>query len=229
MKIQEILLACRMFSRVQPEGFARLVGMARLCRFAAGESVFRQGQDCPGIFVVGSGLVRVFKIAANGKEHVLHMVGPGNTFAEVAALGGFACPAHAESVAPTVCVLLPADRICKAIEEDHPLCVELLQGLTVWVRHLVDLVEDVVLRDAIGRIARYLLGVEADSQGTIELPTLKRYVANHLNLTSETFSRTIRRLTDAGLVVQTEPAKLRLLDRDQLRRIAEGLHEEFSR
>lgn len=229
MKIPEILLACRMFSRVRPEGFARLVAMARLCRHEAGESVFRQGEDCPGVFVVGSGLVRVFKIAANGKEHVLHMVGPGNTFAEVAALGGFACPANAEAVAPTICVLLPADRIRKAIEEDHPLCVELLQGLTVWVRHLVDLVEDVVLRDAIGRIARYLLGVEADAEGTIELPTLKRHVANHLNLTSETFSRTIRRLTDAGLVLPTEPAKLRLLDRDQLQKIAEGLHEEFSR
>ena len=51
--------------------------MARLVRFPKGKMIFRDGQECPGVFVVGSGLVRVFKTAPNGKEHVLHMVGPG--------------------------------------------------------------------------------------------------------------------------------------------------------
>ena len=53
--------------------------------------VFRENDACPGVFVVGQGLVRVFKTGAGGKEQVLHMVGPGETFAEVAAIGGFNC------------------------------------------------------------------------------------------------------------------------------------------
>ena len=44
----------------------------------------------------------------------------------------------------------------------------MMTGLTLWVRHLVGLMEDVVLRDAAGRIARYLLAIPADAEGRIE-------------------------------------------------------------
>jgi CRP/FNR family transcriptional regulator len=221
--VAEILDGCRLFSALEPEGFARLVTIARLVKFRKGELIFREGQECPGVYVVGSGLVRVFKTSPQGKEHVLHMVTPGQTFAEVAAIGGFDVPASAEAVAPTTCVLLPLDRFRAALEQDHGLCLGMLAGLTLWVRHLVCLMEDVVLRDAAGRLARYLLDAEATPDGLIELPTLKRHLASHLNLTSETFSRTLRRLVDAGLVAEPDGNHVQLLDRDALQKVAEGL------
>jgi CRP/FNR family transcriptional regulator, dissimilatory nitrate respiration regulator len=223
LNVPEILHACRLFARVETRGFQRLVAIARMCEFDKAELIFRENQECPGIYVVGSGLVRVFKTGANGKEHVLHMIGPGNTFAEVAAIGGFRCPAHAEAVSPTTTALLPYGSFRQLLETDPQLCREMMVGMAVWVRNLVDLIEDVVLRDAAGRLARYLLETEADASDVVELPTLKRYVASHLNLTSETFSRTIRRLADAGLIAEPDPYHVRLLDRNRLRQVADGL------
>ncbi|MFH1922491.1 MAG: Crp/Fnr family transcriptional regulator [Planctomycetota bacterium] len=222
LNVAEILDGCRLFSAVEPAGFQRLVTIAQIAKFRKGQVVFRDGQACPGVFVVGSGLVRVYKTGAQGKEHVLHMVGPGQTFAEVAAVGGFNVPASAEAVAPTTCALLPLARFRKALEEDHALCLGMMSGLTLWVRHLVGLMEDVVLRDAAGRLAQYLLNSEVDGNGLVELPTLKRHLASHLNLTSETFSRILRRLVDAGLIRQPDPNRLELIDRHELEKIAEG-------
>ena len=79
---------CDLFSAVGPAGFRRLATIARLCHFRKGQVVFRENEPCPGVYVVGQGLVRVFKTGPGGKEHVLHMVGPGGSFAEVAAIGG---------------------------------------------------------------------------------------------------------------------------------------------
>jgi CRP-like cAMP-binding protein len=233
----DILHGCKLFSEVQPSGFRRLAAMARLCRFRKGQLIFRQGQECPGVYVVGSGLVRVFQTAPGGKEHVLHVVGPGNTFAEVAAIGAFDLPASAEAIQQTTSALLPADSFRKALQEDHQLCLEILVGMTQWVRHLVGLMEDVVLRDAAGRLARFLLesppaapasGSPASGyDATVALPTLKRHLASHLNLTSETFSRTLRRLVDAGLIVELDSRRVRLLDRAKLRQVAQGAFPEL--
>lgn len=222
LNVAEILSECEMFSAVPPRSFQRLVTIARLCKFRKGQGIFRQGEPCPGMYVVGKGMVRVFTRGPGGKEHVLHMVGPGGTFAEVASMGAFCLPANAEAVEATVCVMLPQALFRRALEEDHPLCLGLISSMTGWVRHLVGLLEDIVLRDAAGRIARYLLEAQRAADGTVALPSLKRYVASHLNLTSETFSRTFRRLLDAGLIAVGEKNRVKIVEQEKLRRVAEG-------
>ena len=223
LNVVDILHRCPLFSEVPAAGFQRLAAIARLCHFRKGQVVFRENEPCPGVFVLGQGLVRVFKSGSAGREHVLHIVGPGGTFAEVAAIGGFDLPASAEALKKTTCALLPLDRFRRALSEDHELCLGVLTSLTVWVRHLVTLMEDVTLRDAAGRLARFLLESPRAADGTIELPGLKRHVASHLNLTSETFSRTLRRLVEAGLIAEADNARLRLLQPKKLRQVAEGL------
>lgn len=219
----DILHNCQLFSRIDAAGFQRLVVIARICKFGKGRSIFREGDECPGMYVMGNGLVRVFKTAAGGKEHVLHLVGPGKTFAEVAAIGGFNCPANAEAIAPTTCALLPANLLRKALQENHELCLGMLTGLTRWVRQLIGLMEDIVLRDAAGRLARFLLDSKPAIGGEIELPGLKRHVASHLNLTSETFSRILRRMVEAGLIAELEDNRVRILDLEKLDTVAAGL------
>lgn len=219
--VSSILNASRFFMSVTPDRMARLQAMGRLRSFKKGDFIFRQGDPCPGVFILGSGLVRIFKTAPNGKEHVLHLVSPGGTFAEVAAIGGFDCPAFAEALDDSLCVLLPTADFNRALHDDHPLALQLLLSMAGWVKHLVGLVEDISLRDAAGRLARYLLAT-ADPRGTVVLPSLKRHLASHLNLTSETLSRTLRRLTEADLIA-IDNDTIQIKDRSSLHEVAEGL------
>ena len=102
----------------------------------------------------------------------------------------------------------------------------MMTGITLWARRLVTLIEDIALRDAAGRVARFLLELaesKSAAEGVIKLPGLKRHVASHLNLTSETFSRTLRRLIDTGLIAEIDASRLRLLHPKKLRQVADGL------
>ena len=195
--------------------------MSRICKFPKSYNIFREGDDCPGIYVVGEGLVRIFRTAGGGKEHVLHMVESGGTFAEVAAIGGFKCPASAQAIEPTTCVLLPLAPFRKLLEDDHELCLCMMAGMSSWVNDLVGLMGNVVLRDAAGRVASHLLQTSSEEQSIIELPGLKRHIANHLNLTSETFSRVLRRFVQHGLISETSNNQFQILDREGLQRIAQ--------
>jgi CRP/FNR family transcriptional regulator len=196
--------------------------MALVRNYEKSTMIFRQGDECPGVFIVGSGLVRVFKMAPSGKEHVLHLVGPGSTFAEVAAIGLFDCPAFAEALEDTRCVLLPLIPFSRALQDDHALCLQLMASMAGWVKHLVGLVEDVVLRDAAGRTARYLLDAPRGADGSVHLPSLKKYLASHLNLTSETLSRTLRRLEEMGLITSDAERGIVVINRAGLQAAAEG-------
>jgi CRP/FNR family transcriptional regulator len=226
-EIEEIIRSCPLFAEVDLERCRLLAAVSRICQFARQEMIFRQGEGCPGIYVVDTGMVRVFKTAPSGKEHVLHMVGPNQTFAEVAAIGDFACPAHAQAVEPSRCVLIPVDRFRESLVRDHLLCLEMMTGMSFWVRRLLSLLEDLVLRDALGRTARFLLEADTDGEGLVKLPSLKRHVASHLNLSSETLSRTLSRLIEAGLVVEHDRNRVELRDPRRLRALSEGKYPEL--
>ena len=221
-----VLASCSFFSQVDGKSRKRLAGMAQSRQFKKGEVIFREGDAAPGIFIVGEGLVRIYKLAVTGKEHVLHLAGPSMTFAEVAVFGDFPCPATAEAVEDTSCVLLPAQLLGRALEEDHRLSLQILSSMAMWVRSLVSLLEGIVLSDAAGRVAGYLLQISAQQGTSIALPSLKKHIASHLNLTSETLSRTLRQLRDDKLVAET-PHGLVIEDMTGLQRIAEGFYPKL--
>jgi CRP/FNR family transcriptional regulator len=89
------------------------------------------------------------------------------------------------------------------------------------VRYLTGLIEDITLRDATGRVARHLVQAKVDARGTISLAGLKKHIASHLNLTSETFSRVLRRLADSELVELVDEKRLKVRDRKALEEMSE--------
>ncbi len=228
--IRDILRNCRILKHIPPAALDRLASQARLLTFARGQIIVRQGDPCPGFFAVASGAVRVYKLNPTGKEHVLHFVHAGGTFAEVAVIAGFDCPAFASALEETRCVLVPADVFRRLLDTDHAFCLGMMRGLSFWVRELVGLLEDLVLRDAVARVAGHLLRQSnADSSRPFTLAVAKKELAAHLNLTSETLSRTLRRIEDAGLIELIGPQKIRIVDRARLAELAAGLPAgEFS-
>ena len=64
--------------------------------FKKGETIFSEGEDGNGFYVVITGRVKIFKLSPEGKEQILHFFGPGEPFGEVPVFTGQQFPANAE-------------------------------------------------------------------------------------------------------------------------------------
>jgi CRP/FNR family transcriptional regulator len=135
---EAILGRCRLLARLSPSP-SRSSPASDGALVRAGHEIFEQDGPCPGPYCVGIGAVRVYRVAPNGKEHVLHVAGPGTTFGEVAAIVGADAPASAEAVQDTVCAVVPARALQAALQANHALCLQLLAGMAAWVKDLVGL------------------------------------------------------------------------------------------
>jgi CRP/FNR family transcriptional regulator len=225
-KTQEILQTTNIFKGLSDHSLCLLSEISRDYSFPKGSLIFSEGDLCPGLYVVYEGVVRVFKVAPSGKEHILHFAEKGMTFAEVAVMGQFDCPANAEALENSRCLLLPADAFRNLLKTNHELCFEFVSGMAFWVRELVGLLENIVLRDAASRLAAFMLRSDGDTANCVRLSSiLKKDFASHLNLTSETVSRTLRRLTQQGYIETPNPQTIIILNRQALRDLAEGLSE----
>jgi hypothetical protein len=60
-----------------------------------GELLFSEGDACRGLFIVGKGKIRIFKLSPSGREQTLAMEGPGSSFAELPVFDGGNYPASA--------------------------------------------------------------------------------------------------------------------------------------
>jgi CRP/FNR family transcriptional regulator, dissimilatory nitrate respiration regulator len=82
-----------------------------------GESLFRRGSKTAGLYEVLSGYLRLVRVDRAGREAVLHVAGPGDTFAEASL---FSAQYHCDAIASTNATvrLYPKRELMAALEEN---------------------------------------------------------------------------------------------------------------
>jgi CRP/FNR family transcriptional regulator len=93
----------------------------------------------------------------------------------------------------------------------------MLASLSRWLRRLADLADALSLRDVEARFTRYV-AEDLRERGRIpaagavyELPVGKAVLASRLGTVPETFSRTLKKLQEEG-VIDVSARKIRILD-----------------
>ena len=71
-----------LLSRLSDEQLARVARHAIRLRLKEDQMLFSQGDPAERFYLVLSGRLRLFRIALDGAEKVIEIVGPGQTFAE---------------------------------------------------------------------------------------------------------------------------------------------------
>ena len=125
--------------------------------YRRGELVFHEGDTCDGLYVVKSGRARVYKTSLEGREQVLLVARPGETFNEVAVFDGGPNPASVQALEPTVLLLLPKKALLSIVDAQPEVGRAFMRVFASHLRRLMGLVEDLSFKTVTGRVARVLL------------------------------------------------------------------------
>ncbi len=204
-------------SRAQYEALARIC-VRRSCR--KGERLFTEGDEGTGFYMVVTGRVKIFKVSIEGKEQILHLFGPGESFGEVSVFTGQGFPADAVTAVQTVLLFFPRLAFIALIQKDPTLALNMLAQLSGRLRQFAGLIEDLSLKEVPGRLAKYLLYLSGkNGEGEVALDVSKGQLASLLGTIPETLSRILARMNRQGLI-RLRVAQILILDRQAIEQIA---------
>jgi CRP/FNR family transcriptional regulator len=219
MDLTLLLKTGKLFADLDDPNLVALQQIATRRELRKGQPVFREGQPSRGFFLAVSGGVKIFRLGPDGRERVLHVIEPGETFAE-AALFMDTYPADAEAlVNGTTVIQLDKTGFRNLLARDPKFSAKIFAALVQWLRDLRDAVTDLTLKEVPARFASYVLSLPADATGTVRATASKTTVAHMIGTTKETFSRLLNRLGRRRILTWRGTA-LRILNRPRLEAIA---------
>jgi len=224
MDIMHQIAASPLFQGLSREHYEELSMIMLEQVFRRGQIIFSEGDDADGFYLVLSGRVKVFKLSAEGKEQILHILGPGEPLGEVAVFAGKCFPAHAEAMEESRLSFFPRDSFVGLIARNPSLAMNMLAVLSQRLRKFTALVEDLSLKEVPGRLAAYLLYLSERHGDSTELllDISKGQLASLLGTIPETLSRILARMSKRGLIQGEGTRRIRILDRQGLDELASG-------
>ena len=164
--------------------------------------------------------VKVVLIGEDGREVILSILRDGDFFGEMSLIDDQPRSAHVIATEDSNLLVLRRDDFRRSIEESPRIALGLLRALSRRLRRADDKIGSLALLDVNGRVARLLLELADEHDGShIPRTVTHHMIAQMVGSSRETVSRTMRELADRGHVHVTRKAII-LQDRPALKRLA---------
>lgn len=220
--VENTLRSCQLFVGLPAGDVAAIASFVIPKHLAKGEYLFRQGDRAEGFYVVQKGGLNVHRVSPAGKEQVIHLFRPVESFAEGALASETGYPADARATEATTVLLVPKSDFIELLRSRPELSLRMLGSMSQHLRVLVGLVDDLTLKSIETRVVNWLVRhcprPLGNSEARIKLDRTKRMLAAELGSTSETLSRTLAKLRaqkllriEGNTLTVTRPAELQKL------------------
>jgi CRP/FNR family transcriptional regulator len=214
---------CTLFSGLSEGELSSVVDIAKVKKFSKGKTIFSQGDPADGFYTVSSGKVKIYKLAGDGRQHILHIVTKDGVFAEAAVFAGSTFPAYAETLADSTLFYFPKDEFYALIKKNPQISLNMLATVSKYLRRFSSQIEQISLKDVSSRLAQYILTQSLDFGGnSFELKVKKGELAAQLGTVSETLSRSLNKLKSKK-VIDVKGRYIYILDKDSLIAISKGM------
>ena len=183
-----------------------------------GEIIAFEDEPARAVYFIISGVVKVFKTSPDGKEQIIYLARPGDSFNDVPVFAGGLNLASAEAMTQVVLYGVEKDVLEASLREYPKLAENVLKLLSQRVEQMILLVEDLSFRRVTGRVAKILLENAVDTDGQRHRLT-QQDMAAMAGTAREMIGRSLKLLEDEGKV-RLERNRVVITDKKALREIA---------
>ena len=211
------------FRHLSVKDLLTIVNSGQLKRYRADAVIFQESNPSAGMFVLFRGKVHLYRLSPSGQVQILSMIEPVTMFNEVTAIDGGPNPYAAVAVKDCLTWNISAESF-EALVRRYPdpvIGLAMLRVLAERTRGLIDLCEDLSFRSVIARVAKMILDLSDGGKQPIdrhEHPI--RILSASIATVPETISRTLRYLSDHGLIECTR-RRITVIKPEGLRREAQ--------
>lgn len=218
--VRTVLAQVALFENLPSTTLDALAREARLKHLSLGEILFLEGSEPEGLHVIAEGAIKLFKTSETGREQILVVERRHAPIGEVPLFDGHPLPATAMAVEPATIIFIPRPSFERLTREHPEMTGNIVRVLARRLRSLINLVEELSLKEVSGRLARVLLE-EADAvqpgatRPSYALRATNQELASAIGTVRELVSRTLGRFRDAGWI-ELAGRHITILDRAAL-------------
>jgi CRP/FNR family transcriptional regulator len=228
MQATELLRDVPLFRNLSDDVTGQLENRATIKRLEEGETYFQAGQAPRNVSVVLTGQVKLYRVNRAGKEQVFAYLKPGDVFGlSVLTDPSAALPMSAVARAHSEVAELDVNIMRDALKREPQFMLAVLGEQSRRLRKMTDLADQLSLKDAHNRLARWLdhhinqTQPEAgEGDFMIVLPYTQSEIAAQIGTVREVVSRGFSRMEKEGML-RASGKRVTVLSRRKLRAMAE--------
>lgn len=206
----------RHFRDLSDKDLQKIVDAGQILHALAGQTLFREAEECAGMHVLIRGLIHLTKLGPQGHENIIAIVRPVIMFNEVAVLDGGANPVTALAVQESLLWRVSCREFQALLEQIPQVGLSLLQVLASRNRTLMAHYEDLAFRTVLGRTAKLLY--DLSEGGKVDIQRREHSIqemAGRVASVPEAISRSLNALKGDGIIALSR-AVIRVLDPTRL-------------
>src|SRR5215203_6213351 len=198
--------------------------------YQRGQILYAPKERSQALFMLKKGRVRIYRIAPDGREITLTVVGAGTVFGEMSLTAQRLENAYAEAMETAVVCKMKRHDLERLVIDKPQVGLKLLSVLSERLSVAEDRMEDIALKDVPSRLASFILQL-VESEGVVTREGYKiparythRQLATMIGSKRETVTKAFSLLQQAG-AVELKRRRIYVKDVETLKRVADqGLH-----
>ncbi|HSS12182.1 MAG TPA: Crp/Fnr family transcriptional regulator [Acidimicrobiales bacterium] len=203
-----------------------LLAAGRTRRHLRGEVLLREGDAATSVLLIVSGLVKLTKTAASGRQAVLELRGPGDPVGELGAIDKQPRSANVVAVGDVEVVVLSAHRFDALVQKRSALAHRLLVTVVGRLREASARQLELGTVDVVARVCRRLaelaaLGTSIDGGVLVRAELSQQDLADWAGISRDGVVRALHELRTLGWL-ETGRRRLMIQDLDAIRRRGHG-------